>query len=103
MKTYDNENALLVLPKRENEELEHMFEHSHGYEGWHFERLGSFGCPPSNFPLNRGDWFDTTIILRELATNRLLARKQTIYTGTEFPSKRPVWFEFKREHLIEAK
>ena len=101
-KTYADESVLYEIAEKSAIELERMFGHTHGYTGYHFERLGSFGCPPPNFPLNRGEWFDTVMVLRDLDGDCLFVRKQSIYTGTEFPSKEPRWFVFGWGHLVEA-
>lgn len=101
-KTYSDERALHEIAERDAEELERMFAHTHGYTGYHFERLGSFGCLPPDFPLNRGEWFDTVIVLRELDGDCLFVRKQSIYTGEAHPSKEPRWYTFGWGHLIDA-
>ena len=57
-------------------------------------RLDSTGYPPVDFPLNRGDWFSVQDLVKSLDGSCYL-REQELYTGTEYPSKFPVYSEVR--------
>ena len=62
------------------------------FEAGQMLRLVSEGYPPSDYPINRGNWFEVADVLRAL-DGSLYIREQSIYTGTAFPSRAPVYWE----------
>ena len=64
-------------------------------------RLDSAGYPPADYPLNRGDWFSVSDLLRSLDGSYYL-REQELYTGVTYPSKSPVYSEVRLQRAPRA-
>ena len=70
-------------------------------ESGELRRLVSAGYPPADYPLNRGEWFETEDVVLSL-DGSLYIREQDIYTGVAFPNRAPVYWEARRARAPRA-
>ena len=86
--TLENYEIVDVLGEGACERLEAQL------EAGQLARLDSAGYPPADYPLNRGDWFSVSDLLRSL-DGSLYLREQELYTGTMHCSYNPVYSEVR--------